>query len=261
MSLETAHIGVIRQTFAALGADLPKPVTAAVAEFDKLTTAGVPIATSTQIGDAVADCLLDGRDPLADDHVRALVLSQSLGGSTGTNLDHIVRLAAERRVIAAYRASVDTILATLGKHADHAGQQLADAFALIGDNDLSDTQLVLSLGPDAARAWAEARNAVALLRKIDGAWHALASVTQFAATSGEQSLRLADLDLDQLEKVGRRADAWAIVRAGGQIDLADATTIRERTDRTAQARQQREQNRVNAPRDEYRRLHGAGARS
>ena len=119
----------------------------------------------------------------------------------------------------------------------------------------SESAVVLRLGPDAARAWAEARDAVELLRVVDRAWTALVNLTSFASTSTSPTLRLANLDLETLEKVGRKADGWAIVRAGGRIELADATTIRERTDRIANARQNREHGRANATRDGWRRQH------
>lgn len=256
MSLNTAHISLIRQTFTAIGATLPKGVTKALEERDKLATLRVPVATGDQVADAVADCLLAGRDPLDDDQVRRLATSRALTGSLDTEMSYSVGQAAERRVVAALGTHLDQILGSLTTAAAQAGDVLADAFGIIGDVELSESELILRMGPDAARAWAEARDAVLRLRKIDSAWVALANLTHFAPTSVDQTTRLADLDLEQFEKVGRKADPWTIVRNGGTIALADGTTIRERADRIAAAKQKRQTAAAKGFTETYRRTHG-----
>ncbi|WP_148574958.1 hypothetical protein [Nocardioides caldifontis] len=259
MSLTTAHIGMIRQAFTAIGATLPKPVTTALTDADKLAHANpIPSVTGEQIADAIAACILEDRDPLTDDEVQRLVTAQALGGVTGRNVTYGLGTAGERRVVAAMRAHADTILGALSKAARTAGETLTDAHAIIGDHDLGESEVVLKLGPEAARRWAEARDALTLLRKIDGAWVALANLTRFASTTVEPALRLADLNLATFEKVGRKADAWAIVRAGAVIDLADATTIRERSQRLSDEREARQVRIADAPREAFRRVHGIG---
>lgn len=112
------------------------------------------------------------------------------------------------------------------------------------------------MGPLAGRAWAEARDAVTTIRVIDRAWTALADLTGLAPASVDPTLRLADLTLEQFEKVGRKADPWSIVRAGGTIDLADRITIRERTEKISRARQQRQSQAEESYREKARRTHG-----
>lgn len=71
--------------------------------------------------------------------------------------------------------------------------------------------------------------------------------------------RLADLSLEQFEKVGGTASAWDIVRVGGVIDLADRDSIQKRRERLEAEREKRETKHANAFRDECRRQHAAGA--
>lgn len=254
------NIATIRRALDTIGKSFPKPVLIALAEHDKIRAAAraYDIATPDQVLDAAATALLEDRDPADCERVRHLLASRALGAGTamshGLNLTH----QAEGRVQAAITAHVDTILATLAAPANEAGEHLAAANELLGGED--DPKILVSRGVAAVEAWTRAEKARTVLRTIGSAWAALANLTGFAPTSVDPTLRLADLDLATFEKVGRNADAWNIVRAGGLIRLADATTIRERSERIQKARQQRESKRVNAVRDEYARLHGAGAR-
>lgn len=260
MSITTTRVGLIRTAVTAAGANLPKPVAQAVADHDKLAalTGAIPVVTAEQIEDAVADALLAGRDPLDDEHVRRLATSRALTGDRGQGIAYGVPLAAERRVVAALTAHADDILATLHAAADTASATLTAAHDILGDHDLGESELILRLGADAARAWAEARDAVQALRVIDRAWTALAELTRFAPASTDPTLRLADVTLEQYERVGRKAAPWDLVRAGAVIDLADRTTIRDRVTRITEARQTRQGQGERAFRSEYRRTRGTG---
>jgi len=79
------------------------------------------------------------------------------------------------------------------------------------------------------------------LNALGQAWAALAELTRFGSAGGYPVLRLADLDVDTLDKVGRTADSWTIVRAGARIELADRTTMPQRIASLADGRQEREQ--------------------
>lgn len=240
MSLNNAHISLIRQAFTTIGATLPKGVTQALADRDTLTAATVPAATHDQIADAIAECVLAGRDPLDDEDVRRLAVSRALAGGHLHDFSHLLKASAERRVINALAANADEILARLAAPADKAGDTLADARRILGRVELSESEAILKKGPDAARAWGEAREAVHLLRVIDSAWVAMANLTGFASPTADPTIRIADVDMEIFEKVGRKAEPWAIVQAGGTIKLADATTIRERRDRIAAEKQRRQ---------------------
>lgn len=243
------NIATVRRALTAIGKDFPKPVLTALAEHDKIRAAerGYVMATPSQILDAVADALLEDRDPADDERVRHLVTSHAIGFGAGHGLN--LTQQAEGRVRAAITNHVDTILATLAPPANEAGAHLTAAHELIGDQD--DPKILISRGVGVVEAWTRAEKARGLLRAIDSAWSALANLTGFASTSVDPTLRLADLDLETFNKVGRNADAWSIVRAGGRIELADVTTIRERTERIVTARQKAESTRANAAHDAW----------
>lgn len=260
MSLTTARVKLIRHAFTAAGARLPKAVEQATHDYDKLVSAAeaFPAPSDQDIQEAIAACMLEDRDPLEDDQVRRLATARTLVSPSGRSVAYGVPQAAERRLVAALVDCTDDILAALHKAADKAGQSLAAAHAIIGDNDLNDSEPILRLGPDAARAWAEARDAATALEGIHSAWAALAELTGFASSSVDPVLRLADIDLDQYDQLGRTAKPWDIVRAGATIDLADRHTIRERTDRIVRAKQDRQNQPAEQFRGEFRRLRGMG---
>ncbi len=250
MSITSAQIATVRQAVSAAGSTFPKAVTKALADRDKVAVAAAGYATARpdELGDAIVTCLLAGRDPADDEQVRHLTTSRAIAGASG-GLLLAVQDAVERRLIAALRGSVDDLVGIFSSAAAAAGDKLANAHELIGDADLSDSGRILALGPDAARAWAEARDAQQLIRTIDAGWVALAALTGFADGSPyDATLRLADLDAETHEKVGRKAEPWDIVRAGGTIDLADAEALAERRDRLATERQQRDNARAAAAR-------------
>lgn len=254
------NIATVRRALQAVGETFPKPVLKALEEHDKILAAAREFtpASQGQIADAVAECLLADRDPATDEAVRRLVASHSLSqnGAAGYGID--LTPQATGRVVAALTEQVDTILATFAGPAEEAGKQLAEASRVLGDED--DPQIIMSQGVAAVEAWTRAQKAKTLLTTIDGAWVALANLTGFASPSCPPASRLADLSLEQFESVGRNASAWEIVRGGGEIDLADRDTIRERQARLEGEREQRQQREANGFRDEYRRLHGATSR-
>ena len=261
MILVTPRLNTIRRAVEAAGGRLPKPVATAVADLDKLTAAidSTPVPDVEQVQDTIAECMLDGRDPFTDPQVQRMLTAQTLAGASGRLIGHGVHSAGQRRVVKALEANVDAILATLHEGAEKVARTLTEAHRIIGDHDLNDSQVILGMGPDAARAWAEAREAVTTLRTIEQAWAALAELTRFAPMVTDSTLRLADLDLETFEQVGRRAEPWAIVRAGGVIDLADATTIRERAQRISEERHHRQVQAAAAFHGEFRRLRGSAA--
>lgn len=248
MSTTTAQLGMLRTAITAAGATFPKDVVQALADRDKIAQASSDFLapSADQVADAIAGCLLRGEDPADDEHVRHLTTASAISSPSG-GYSMNVTAAADRRVVAALEANADVIIGILAEAAAKAGAKLANAFRVIGDHDLTDEAFILRLGPDGARAWVEAREAQQQLRALERGWGALANMTHFANISGDPTNRIADLDLETWEKVGRKADPWAIVCAGGTISLADRHSIRERTARLADARQERQDQLVKAP--------------
>ncbi len=252
MSLTTARVAAVRQALPTL----PKAVAQALADRDKVAAAAAAFrpAGVEDVAAAVVAALIADRDPLEDEQVRRLTTSRALAAPSG-DLMAVVD-TAERRVADTLGAHVDAVLDTLHEAAEQAGDVLADAHRVLGDIDLEkDTATVGRMGPDAARAWAQAREASQRLTVLDRAWSALAALTGFASEQTDRTTRLADLDLDLFERVGRKAEPWAIVRAGGAIDLADRATIGERVERLEGQRIDRQAQSDGAVQQAYRRTH------
>lgn len=260
MSFTAAHIGLLRQAITAAEATCPKPVAQALADQATLAAgvAAIRPASAEEIADAVAECVLTGRDPLDDEQVRRLTTARDLTGDTGRALTYSVQLAGERRILAALEAHVDTIVATLCKAANNAGQEITGAHEVIGDYDLEDTANVIRRGDKASAAWNTARAALKQLRTLDNGWVALANLTRFASAD-YPTLRIAELSLDQHDHIGRKAEPWDLVRAGITIDMADRDAMRDRIERVTTEREQRDSRQSASFGNEYRRTHGMGS--
>ena len=95
-----------------------------------------------------------------------------------------------------------------------------------------------------------------VIRVCDRAWFAIADTTGAVSTSPSPTLRLAAVDLEQYEQLGRAAGPWQIVQAGIAIDWATADSIVEREQRLAAEREARQQQHDGAWSAAYRRTHG-----
>jgi flagellar hook-basal body complex protein FliE len=218
-----------------IGADLPKPVAQAIADLETLTTAVASIKppTAEDVFEAAADAILDGRNPFDDEQVRALTAARNFSGSGA--LQEGIKNAGQDRIAQAMTANADTLVGILKEAVDAAGKKLTAAHAILGDVDLEDSETILQMGTKAAAAWVQAKTAIQTIDNVIPGWYWLAELTRFANASIDPSFRLADLDLDTIEKVGRKANAWAIVKAGGTIDLATRTTAKQRPEAYAKA--------------------------
>ncbi|WP_426226252.1 hypothetical protein [Pseudarthrobacter sp. DSP2-3-2b1] len=254
--MTSAQISHIRTTFKNIGATFPRPVAQAIADLDTLTAAGTSlrVPTSEDLYAAAAEAVLSDGDMLEDSHVIRIITAQTLAGPTGQALSYGLAQAGAQRITDAFTQHADAVLATLKDKADAAGQVLASSYDIIGDLDLSASEQILSKGPDAAMAWASAKVSAQTVRECSQAWFSLAELTRLTSTIAP-TLRIADLDLDTFEQVGRAADPWDIIRAGGTIDLATRTTAKERTAAHAAALQARQADHDGAFTKEYRKTH------
>lgn len=257
----TANLSMIQQAMTAAGATYPKTVAKAIDERAKLTASAAAIAqpSADDVAAAVADAIIGGRDPLEDETVRRLTTARAIAGPTGDALRGGVDRAAETRIIAAMTTEADAIITAFRTAIADAGATLAASWRILGDLELNDSVAVLKMGPDASRAWTDARDAQKRIRAIDDGWYGLAELTRFASSSDPKTLRLADVNLETFEKLGRTAEPWAIVRAGITLDLADRTTIRERVERLNIARQDRQAHARQKFSDQYRQARGIPA--
>jgi hypothetical protein len=236
-----------------IGADLPKPVAEAIADLETLTTAVASIKppTAEDVFEAAAAAILDGRNPFDDEQVRGLVAARNFSDSGA--LQEGIKNAGHNRVAEAMTANADTLVGILKEAVDAAGKELTAAHAILGDVELGNSETILQMGTKAAAAWVQAKTAIDTIEKVLPGWYWLADLTRFASASMDPSFRIADLAIDTIEKVGRKANAWAIVKAGGTIDLATRTTAKQRPEAYAKALQEREDHNAGAFTREYNR--------
>ncbi|QDQ98104.1 hypothetical protein [Tomitella fengzijianii] len=238
--MNSPHARQIATTYKAIGATLPESVRNALANADTVRNADIRTGGLDLIAPAIADAVLAGTDPVDDPAVQRAVTVQAFGGPTGDGLDRALQRVMDERTTTAIRGEMDAILGGLADAAQQAGQQLSAARRILGDVELDDETTIIRLGADAVRAWADARDAVATLRIIMAGWQALNTLCRFASDALPPILALTDADLDHVEQLGRRADAWTLVRSDLSIELADATTARERMTKISEQRAARE---------------------
>ena len=260
MSNLAAFLGLLRRAMKAADANFPKPVATALADRHKIAerVSALPTGSHQAVMSAVAAALLDDRDPLDDDQVRRMVIARSITGESTQTLAYGVEKSAETRIIDALTEHADDIIDNLKRAVDTSGQTLAHAREILGDTDLGDSAAILKLGPAAARAWAEARDARQQIRVIDKGWFVLGHLTCVVSPDTAPTIRLAAVTLEQYEALGHKADPWSIVRHGATIDHATRTTIPERHQRLAAEHEAREHTVAAAFTDAARRFHGTG---
>lgn len=253
--MNSPSLALLTLTFKALDIELPEAVTKAFKDRDTITAAGADFRTPSheEITRAVASCILAGTDPTKDKKVQHLTATRALAASG--SLDYGLRKEADRLIAAALTSNADEVVASLKELVDAAGKVLADAHEILGDLELTDSGKVLDLGPRAATAWVAAKAAIQTIQDGSAAWSSLAEVTRFASPGIHPVLRIAALDLDTFERVGRIADSWALVRSGATISLATRATAAERTRNHAQAIQDRQDYNAGAVSREFRRTH------
>jgi hypothetical protein len=225
-----SHIAAVRTALATIGKTFPKPVLDALKEHDLIVERGREFApvSEDQLAAAVAAAMLAGDDPCDDETVRHMLASRTLGGNLSAGYGLSLEGPAMGRVVTALTATADEILDALAGPADEAGRDLTQASDLIGDQD--DPAIIMRSGVPAVEAWTRAQKARKIIATIDAGWYALATLAGFDTSRNNPVLRITPASLDLVEKVGRRADAWAVVRAGGVIALADREGISDRID-------------------------------
>lgn len=236
----SGHITILSSSLKSLNITLPQAVTDAIEIAAKANAAadGIQKPPTGLLGAAIAAALLAGRDPAADKEVQHLCTLDAILATAGPT----VRAWGVDRITAALTEHADEMLETWRVASITAGENLTATFEMVGDIGLNDSETFLRRGPQGATQWALARTAIDTLKNLAQAWAALAELTHFGSVSGYPVLRLAELDADTLDKVGRTADAWTLVRAGARIELADRTTMPERIAQLAADRLERTEN-------------------
>lgn len=232
----SGNLTILRQSLTHLNITPPKAVTDAI-ELQARANAladGIAPAPNGLLGATIAAALLAGRDPAADKEVQRLRTLESILPIAGPS----VRAWAVANVITALTENADVMLEAWRGVSVTAGENLTATFELVGDVELNNSETFLRHGPQGAEAWANARSAIDQLNALGQAWTALAELTRFGSAGGYPVLRLAALTAADLDKVGRTADAWTLVKAGVRIELADRATMPQRIASLADGRQE-----------------------
>lgn len=250
MSNYRTHLATLRRAVTATATKMPKPVADALADCDKIAeaVATMPAPHPHELGDAAAAAILDGRHPADDPTVVRLITIRALTGQVGGALESQAREAGERRVRSALTEHEDRLAGALRAAAQHAGEQLTRAHDVLGDIDLDDAEAVIRQGPDASRAWADAKEAQVQLHLLDAGAIALAGLvgSDHDIISAGRTLRLSVPSLEEYEQLGRQAEPWQIVKAGAGIDLAGRRDVSARRTQLNEQREGRRLARVDA---------------
>lgn len=224
-----AHLSVLNAALRAAGADYPKAVKKAFTDRDALRSGVAPLAKirRADVIAAAADAILAGTDPLTDRAVVRLGIASLMTGDS-FDIELTMTRHADDRIAAVLTTEAPAVLDSLRSAALTHGRALTDAHAILGDTPLSSSATILSLGPVAAEAWAAALRSSKAVNALDAGWVALADLTRFANPSALKIHRLADVSLDDRERLGHNPDVWTLVQAGATIDLATAETLATR---------------------------------
>lgn len=218
-----SHLSRLRHLFAKLDVKPSKSLQRAYDDYDKLAAVGDAYrpATTEEREAAIVAALTEGRDPAADPEVQRIVTSTALVSQEGGLL---VGRYAEAPIVAALTEAADDIVSQVKPRADAAGADLTAAAEML-DGTAPDGELaaVVAQGVAGAQKWAALQNARGLLNDVGGLWAALAEVCRFPNRQHTPALRFTPADPAVVDSRGvkRQANPWAIVVAGGVIDLAD----------------------------------------
>jgi hypothetical protein len=213
----SASITLIKQACDQLGVPLPKPITTALADADKLVAA-LPTERGNVTG-AVLDAIQAGRDPLADPEVLRQVVAAQLRDA---NVAHLAQLRADDQVADVIRGHADDLLALWAAALTGPAAALADA-ARLGVTDLS---TAAQLKGEKLIAWAAAAASIeAFTAAQQGVTFLFVVLDRAGPQRPDQLLVLADPGFPQLQ-TARAATAhdkrlplpWALARAGVPIE-------------------------------------------
>ncbi len=243
----------------AIGIQLPKTVTTEIAAQSKIRDQARTLPGSyTDLAREWVNSTLAGKDPLDSPDLQRAALAYLLSTES---LAKVADTVVEQRITDALTGARDAILSEIKTVADAAGAVLTSAHQIIGDRDLSETEVVFRLGAKAVEAHTNAMEAQSTIRKALTAWTSLARITGFASISENVTI-LADLPQETRQRLRRSGDAWDIVRAGHTIDLAaDRATIKARQDRYAEEHRATKAAQQDQWQDQVQRRYGHGVRA
>ncbi|WP_347757312.1 hypothetical protein [Agrococcus sp. ProA11] len=192
---------------------------------------------SVSVGEALADAITEGRDPLTDPAVQRAALAKQLSNMTAfEGLSN----AARDRLTATLRENIDQLVTVFQKPYADAGQALTDAYATLtaaGIHDLASPDIQRA-SLEVAAANVTARTAITALEQIDLSIGQLiyALGLSNAARTGKTHARFDTGDLSRAEvEAGQttrtKVTHWEGVRRGYTISLATPAETEERVEK------------------------------
>lgn len=217
----------IKTTATTLGKPLPKAVTAAYDQAEKLASESLNLGSTDGLEQAVTAALLADREPATDPDVQSIVTAQTL--TANVMLPQTIAAAALERIAVACRENTSKILAGWTAAFDQAVNDMTKAHARIGDLSLDDTTSIMAKGNDIADVWASASTAVQTLDAVIAGWTSLVQLTRAAQIKPDhRPLRIAALTYDQWQELPAKLTVWDALRAGLTLSLPTLEEYRKR---------------------------------
>ena len=255
-ALAIKTVTTVLQTAERHGASIPKALTTEHAKLiDLMGKARALADTPADFTAAVVAALEAGNDPSTDPAVRDALTRRAIHES-----QHAIEAAVGDRVTSFITANGAALLACFVKPFDAAAERIRRAADLLGDVDLDNTAAVLNIGPDAASAWAEARNAEKVMTDIQQVRNLLTGAAPALKVNPQyRVLAIADVPAqrfwdDQLRSA--HVTPWEAARRGYRLSLALPDELRARIS-AALAEMERRNTRADSAFGEgYRRARG-----
>ncbi|GAA3172720.1 hypothetical protein GCM10010531_27800 [Blastococcus jejuensis] len=231
----------ILRTADRLGATTPKAITE---EHRRLATAADRSRVMYRdlrddLTTVVVEAFADGRDPSTDPAVQQAVTRQAL-----IHVQHGVAQAIAGRTAELLTEHGPAILAGFRKPFDQAAATITAAVQRVGNVSIDDMHAVLARGGDAAKAWAEAREANEIIAGIQQTWKLLSTATSRLHVDRRYwLLTIAEVPAETFvdeDLAHVNVKAWDAARRGFTLSLATPETLRQRI-KAVQAETQRRQ--------------------
>ncbi|WP_299442630.1 hypothetical protein [uncultured Phycicoccus sp.] len=235
MNTTRATINLTEQAFRNLGLSLPKKMTDEIARVTAaLADRGAFTPNLEALGNATAEAMIDGRDPLTDPAVDLELKRQQLATlRISEHLDAVI----ERRRAALVNAHLPAIIDALAGVVKEADAALHEAREAIPGLDLTDPAFGSLVPPSKLPLWGNARRAADRASTAAQTWTLLASALNFGREyPSHRPLILADLTATERDALGREAKADAALHAGHRISLATPEVFTERVRRVVDGR-------------------------
>lgn len=236
----SSTISIIQQATRTALADLPQSLVDGLAAL----TVATPRFDDSDLGDALADAVLAGRNPAADRRVQAALTAHQLARA---NAEAIMGAALDRRREALLREHADDLMDTWRGVVERAQSAVDVAREAIGTEriDFSDAASRV-VPPTILPAWQQARLAVEQAARIADGWSALGGLVAHVSPTPDQTwmifTELSATEFDEIRYSGGGTTLVRLVEQGHRLDFASWAQFAERLAKDrATAQQQREQ--------------------